>query len=60
MLVQRLSRARLPRYDATAEHSLPGWAGAVFEAALDAERLMIRWGVSLPVGGSRIVVARLV
>src|SRR5947209_4052567 len=36
----------------------PGILNAAFERVLDAERRMIEWGVSLPFGGSLMVVAR--
>ena len=58
MLLQRLTRARRRAYDPISEHTLPGWCGRLFETALDAEVRAIGFGLSLPFGGSRFVVAR--
>lgn len=44
-------------YDPLAELRLPRWLNAVLETVLDAERWLIRAGVSLPAGGSLLLVA---
>ncbi len=44
--------------DPLAEYNIPSWANAVFESALDLERCLIATGVSLPAGGSLLVVAK--
>jgi SAM-dependent methyltransferase len=59
MLLQRLGRARRPQYNVMAEHALPRWLSQLFEMALNAERRAIGFGVSLPVGGSRFIVAQI-
>jgi len=53
--------SRLTRRDAgdpMAEFRIPAIVNWSFERALDLERLFIRLGVSYPVGGSLLVVAR--
>lgn len=57
MLVQRLTSARQDDYDPAATLALPPWQDGLLEKALDFERMLILMGVSLPFGGSRIVVA---
>src|SRR5262249_43061270 len=54
MLIHRL----LERDDAESDvHDYPRWLDRLFSAALAVERLAIRAGISLPFGGSLIVVA---
>jgi SAM-dependent methyltransferase len=60
MLLQRLGAAYRSHYDPMAEHALPGWCGRLFEWSLDAEARAIGLGLSLPVGGSRFVAARVI
>jgi SAM-dependent methyltransferase len=57
MLAQRLTSGRHDDYDPAAALALPPWQDRLLEKALDFERMLILWGVSLPFGGSRIVVA---
>jgi SAM-dependent methyltransferase len=57
MFVQRLTE-RKGSFDPAKEHSLPRSVDRTFEMALDLERRLIRAGVSLPVGGSRFVLAK--
>ncbi len=57
MLVQRLTTAGQVDYDPVATLALPPWQDGPLEKALDFERMLILMGVSLPFGGSRIVVA---
>jgi SAM-dependent methyltransferase len=44
-------------YDPLAELRLPRWLNAALETVLDVERWLIRGGVSLPAGGSLLLVA---
>ncbi|OGW69518.1 MAG: methyltransferase [Nitrospirae bacterium RIFCSPLOWO2_01_FULL_62_17] len=44
--------------DPLAEYKIPSWVNTVFESALDLERCLIATGLSLPAGGSLLVVAR--
>jgi SAM-dependent methyltransferase len=58
MIVSRAARSVLGRpYDPVAELQ-PAALNGVFERVLDGERRLIERGVSLPVGGSLLVVAR--
>jgi SAM-dependent methyltransferase len=58
MIVSRVARRLSPKpYDPVAELR-PGALNGVFERVLDGERRLIERGVSLPVGGSLLVVAR--
>lgn len=59
MYASRLAQ-RSPRadYDPLAEMRIAPWLDAVLEQALAVERLLIRAGASLPVGGSLLAVAR--
>jgi SAM-dependent methyltransferase len=59
MVTSRLGqRDRTAREVATLEFSLSSIANAVLERVLDFERVVIRMGVSMPAGGSLLVVAR--
>ena len=58
MVASRLARRLSPRpYDPVAELR-PGRLNGVFERILDGERRLIERGVSLPAGGSLLVVGR--
>jgi hypothetical protein len=58
MLLQRLVWSRRKGYDADAELALPRAMDKALEFVLELERKGLRAGLSLPVGGSRFVVAR--
>lgn len=59
MMLSRLTRRTdAADYDPLAELRMGGMTNALFERALDAERLLIRAGLSLPFGGSLLAVAR--
>lgn len=59
MMLSRLTRrAAAADYDPLAELRIGRVANALLERALDAERLLIRAGLSLPCGGSLLAVAR--
>jgi SAM-dependent methyltransferase len=59
MLLRRLAVRRSAAFDANTEHNLPRLVDRGFEIALDLERRLIGVGASLPLGGSRFVLARL-
>jgi hypothetical protein len=46
------------KFDATAELTIPHWLNSIFSKMLSAEICLIRKGFNLPVGGSRLVIAR--
>jgi SAM-dependent methyltransferase len=60
MMLSRVMQRNKPvtEYDPMAELQLNPVLNSLFYALLQVERLMIRAGLSLPVGGSRLVVAR--
>jgi SAM-dependent methyltransferase len=59
MMSSRLiRRTSAPEYDPLAELRIGAVANALLERALDAERLLIRAGLTLPFGGSLLAVAR--
>jgi SAM-dependent methyltransferase len=59
MMVSRWTKKRAASEgDAAAELSMPAWLNRAFEIMLSTEIWMIRMGLSFPVGGSRLVVAR--
>jgi SAM-dependent methyltransferase len=59
MFMSRLSKRKpVENYDPTQELRISGLANAALEKVLDLERLMIRGGVSFPMGGSRLLIAR--
>jgi SAM-dependent methyltransferase len=58
LAMQRWFSGRRREYDQRNEFLLPGRVDRLFEMSLDIERRVIRWGLDLPVGGSRIVAAR--
>jgi len=59
MLLSRLMRRRAREdYESLAELKVPAWLNLPLERALDLERALIRAGLSLPAGGSLLLVAR--
>jgi SAM-dependent methyltransferase len=59
MTASRLAqRAPNAGYDPLAELKIASWLNWLLERALNAERVLIRAGISLPAGGSLLVVAR--
>lgn len=59
MLMSRLSRRKpVEHYDAMKELRIGGLANAVLEKILDLERALIRAGISFPMGGFLLLVAR--
>ncbi|MDM0122293.1 class I SAM-dependent methyltransferase [Variovorax arabinosiphilus] len=60
MMASRLARRKSPgqAFDPVAEFNIPPWLNATLETILGLERGLIRAGVRLPIGGSRLVVAR--
>jgi len=59
MMLSRLTRrTAAPDYDPLAELRIGAVTNALLERALDAERLLIRAGITLPCGGSLLAVAR--
>lgn len=59
MAFARLRDRRCVRaYDPFAELRVPGWTNRLLGAVFGLERILIRSGLRLPVGGSRLVVAR--
>jgi SAM-dependent methyltransferase len=60
MVASRLHRKKLSegKFDATAELKISPWLNSLFFQLLRAELSLIRKGVSFPMGGSRLVVAR--
>lgn len=57
MLAQRLLRTRKAEYDPCDEMRLPPMLDRTFDVLLETERRLIASGLSLPIGGSRFVVA---
>lgn len=55
-MIQKLNSAKV--IDATAEHRIAPWLNRVFEMVMWVEIAMIRTGMNLPLGGSRLIVAR--
>lgn len=58
MMLSRMTRRDAADYDPLAELRIGRVPNLLLERALDAERLLIRAGLSLPCGGSLLVVAR--
>jgi SAM-dependent methyltransferase len=56
LLASRLRRAKT--FDPAAEFRIPRWINAVLERCIDWESWWIRAGITLPVGGSLLLVAR--
>ena len=58
MLASRLTKRRATTQDnAKSELSLPPWLNRVFEIVMNMERLLIRIGLPLKLGGSRLLIA---
>jgi len=57
LLLQRLTSGQKKDYNANAEFGLPGWLDRLLESAVGVDRAMINLGLSLPAGGSRLVLA---
>lgn len=59
MLISRLSlKKKQAEFDPTEEFKLPAWINAAFYRVMALERGVIRLGLNLPVGGSRLLVAQ--
>lgn len=58
LLSRRRGAAGLDDYDFRREFELLAWVDRAFEAIMTFERSLVRAGVSLPLGGSLLVVAR--
>ena len=60
LLVSRLLKTRTPadKLDPLAEYRIPRWLNLSFLSLLRIERCILRLGCNLPLGGSRLVVAR--
>jgi len=58
MLSRKTKKAKAAEYDPLAELRIGSAANALLERVLDAERLLIRAGLTLPAGGSLLAVAQ--
>jgi SAM-dependent methyltransferase len=60
LMASRLARKKSAgkAFDPLAEFNISPWLNKALETVLAAERALIRLGISLPLGGSRLVVAR--
>jgi ubiquinone/menaquinone biosynthesis C-methylase UbiE len=58
LMLQRLTQGRRADYDVDAEFSLPAWLDRLLELPMETDRLLIRLGLSLPAGGSRMILAK--
>jgi SAM-dependent methyltransferase len=58
MMLSRIANRDVSKFDPVAELTVPPLLNTALETALRAEQVAIRCGLSLPVGGSRLVVAR--
>ena len=58
MVLSRFTHRDVAKFDPVAELTVPAAVNSALEAALRLEHIAIRAGLSLPVGGSRLVVAR--
>lgn len=60
MLLSRMLQRRTTggEYDPWAELRIPGWLNRILGCFMKPELWLIKWGMNLPVGGSRLVVAR--
>ncbi|MEX0267935.1 class I SAM-dependent methyltransferase [Leptolyngbyaceae cyanobacterium UHCC 1019] len=59
MFLSRLrQRESKVKYDPIAELRISGWLNTLFEIILNLERMIIQTGLSLPVGGSLLLVAK--
>jgi len=58
MLASRLTKQRVnAREDSLPELSLPAWLNSLFECVMNLERCLIRIGLRLKLGGSRLLIA---
>jgi len=58
MLASRLTKQKTQsEQDVLSELRLPPWLNKTFEAVMGLERQLIQWGVRLPIGGSRLLIA---
>lgn len=60
MMISRFLQKKVSdkKFDATAELKISPCLNSLFSRVLGAELALIKWGFSLPLGGSRLVVAR--
>lgn len=58
MLISRYLQRNKPEIDPTRELNIPRWLNTIFGAVLSIEMAIIRTGINLPVGGSRLVIAQ--
>lgn len=58
MWMQRMTATQKKQYDQTNELHLPHWIDKSFESLLLIERFAIQRGLRLPIGGSRLIVAK--
>ena len=60
MMISRIFQAKIvsKQFDATAELRISPWLNAFFTLILNAELALIKIGISLPMGGSRLVIAQ--
>ncbi|MDY0884065.1 class I SAM-dependent methyltransferase [Dongia soli] len=57
LVLQRLTKGRRKDYDTEAEFSLPRWLDHALEKPMTFDRQLIKLGIELPAGGSRMIVA---
>jgi len=58
LMLQRLTSGQRNDYNAGAEFNMAGWLDRLLEIPMEVDRFAIKMGVSLPLGGSRLIVAR--
>jgi ubiquinone/menaquinone biosynthesis C-methylase UbiE len=58
LLLPLMMLARLRRRRSVNSESVAGWLNAALQSVMDAERALIRGGLSLPLGGSLLLVAQ--
>jgi SAM-dependent methyltransferase len=60
MMISRFFQKKVSdkKFDATAELKISPWLNSLFFKILIADLALIKWGFNLPLGGSRLVVAR--
>lgn len=59
MWLQRLTFAKKHNYNSVGELTLPKWIDKIFEKIFIFEKNMIQYGLKLPIGGSRLVMAQI-
>lgn len=57
LLSRSISRSNPQNYDPLHELKISGFLNFLLEKILDIERLLVRWGCSLPIGGSLLAIA---